>query len=319
MSVPAEGAIIGGSLRIEREIGRGAMGVVLEATDTALRRRVAVKVLHEEAALDPQLRARFAREARALAQLANDHVVRVFAVGELPDGMPYVVMERLTGESLQSRLEKGRLSVKQGLAYAKQALEALAAAHAAGIIHRDIKPANLFLAEQRNHPAIVKVLDFGIAKDLSRSDRLTETGEALGSPAYMSPEQIAGKRDLDARSDVWSFGVTFYELMTGELPFRGTTMAALLSRILNQLPESMRLKRPDLPEKLDEIVMRCLAKDPAERYGSAGEVLSEVVALRGAERGPTRSLVFLVSLSAVLVAAIAACAAYVFLTNRNLP
>ncbi len=319
MSVPAEGAIIGGSLRIEREIGRGAMGVVLEATDTALRRRVAVKVLHAEAAADPQIRARFSREARALAQLANDHVVRVFAVGELTDGMPYVVMERLTGESLESRLEKGRLSVKEGLTYAKQALEALAAAHAAGIIHRDIKPANLFLADQRNRPAIIKVLDFGIAKDLSRGDKLTQTGEALGSPAYMSPEQIAGNRDLDARSDVWSFGVTFYELLTGELPFRGATVAALLSKILNQAPTSMRLKRPDLPPRLDAVVMRCLAKDPAERFGSAGEVLSEVLALRVAERGPARSLVFGVSLAAVIVAAVAAAVAYLFLSRHKVP
>ena len=213
-------------LRVVGELGRGGMVVVLAAVDEGLGRPVAVKVLSPEAT-GPEERERLLRESRALAQLVSPHTVRVYEAGALPDGGVYVVMERLTGETLESRIERaGPLPLAEALAVVRELLDALAEAHAAGLVHRDVKPSNVMLVPHTSG-AGVKLLDFGLVQILS-AERLTATGDALGSPAYMAPEQIRAERG-DLRTDVWAVGVTLHEMLTGELPFSKAGAALLVS------------------------------------------------------------------------------------------
>lgn len=231
-------------LRVVGEIGRGGMGVVLDAVDETLGRRVAVKVLSAESS-DAVSAERLLREARAAATLESPHVVRVFEVGRLDNGQLFVVMERLEGETLEARLARaGPLAIDDARRFAREALAGLGEAHRRGLVHRDIKPGNLFVAREAHGGESLKILDFGLVRDTQGASALTGPSEGLGTPAYMAPEQIRSARDVDARADVWSMGATLYELYTGKLPFPADTVIAMLTRILAREPVRSRRSGP---------------------------------------------------------------------------
>ena len=260
-------------------LGRGGFAAVYSAVEIGLKRDVAVKVLRPELALDPAMRRRFRREAEAVARLRHPHIVPIYSVGE-DGGLAWYVMPLIVGPSLKQHLEKvGRLPIADARRMLLEAAAGLAVAHRAGIVHRDIKPDNLLLD---GADARVLLTDFGIAKALSgagTTQTLTETGVVIGTPQYMSPEQASGEA-TDARSDVYSLGVVAYQLLTGELPFEAGTIAALLMKQLVAEAPSVLRKRPDCPSDLSAAVMRCLAKDPQDRWASA-EALQDALAPPG--------------------------------------
>lgn len=291
------GTIIAGKFRIERVIGRGAMGVVVESTDITLNRRVAVKLILPQWAEDAQLRGRFIREAHVMTRLQTEHVAQVLEVGELEDGMLFMAMEFLEGQSLEEMISSaGSLPVADAVDLVLEALDAISEAHGLGLVHRDLKPSNLFLAARRGKPPILKVLDFGIVKDLGSHAKLTATGTLPGTPAYMAPEQIALQEELiDARADIWAIGVTLYELLTGELPFQGS-INVMLAKIRSEAPPRLRGRRPDVAPELEAIVSRCLSKHPSDRFAHAGELAMALSDLRmrglvRSERGAERTAV----------------------------
>ncbi len=271
------GEVIDGKYQIEAELGEGGMGRVLAASHLALGNAVAIKVLKSEALRLPDVPRRFMREARAAGRLRNEHVVRVTDVGVLPTGEPYMVMEMLHGIDLATMLEQGPLPPQAAAEYLVQACEGLAEAHAMGMVHRDIKPANLFVTRRSNGSALVKLLDFGIATaaigDIDH--KLTTTAAVIGSPSYMSPEQLRAARDVDARSDIWSLGVTLYELLSGEQPFLAPTITALTLKIVAEPHVPLR----NVPPALAAIVDRCLAKQREERFASVAELATALAPL----------------------------------------
>ncbi|MBX3264911.1 MAG: serine/threonine protein kinase, partial [Labilithrix sp.] len=271
-SPAAPGAMLGGKLRLDREIGRGAMGVVYDATDVTLGRRAAVKVMSRETIASPDQLRRFEREARAAAALTSEHAVRIHEVGS--DPVPYLVMELLRGRTLEAIVDAdGPPSVEVALGWMLEALDAIAEAHAGGFVHRDVKPGNLFLAERPGHPPTVKVLDFGLVKSVDPTlTVLTATGTAMGTPAYMAPEQIRAAPDVDARADVWAIGVTLFELLTGALPFPGETVPDLVRGVLDGEARDVRELRPDVPEAVAAVVARCLTKPRDGRFESGAAV-----------------------------------------------
>jgi serine/threonine-protein kinase len=283
------GTILSGRLRVERAVGQGSMGIVVQATDLHARQRVAVKVMAPDRAKSAEARKRFLREARAAERLSSEHVTRLLGVGELDDGTPYLVMEYLEGSTLADMLVRdGPPAVDVAVDWVLQALEAVAEAHAKGLVHRDLKPENLFLAEFPNRPPLVKVLDFGTVKDLvTKGTRLTRTGATLGSPAYMPPEQIRAE-EIDARADVWAIGVTLYEIISGALPFEGESVAQTLATILRDPPVPLRKRRRDVSAELEAFVACTLSKNPAERYPSATEMKRELSAIRAIMPRTTR-------------------------------
>jgi len=259
----ATGDVLRGKYRLEQVLGRGGMGIVHLATHVVIGQRVAIKIVKKEGA------ARFLREARAAAHLESEHVVRILDVDETDDGTPFMVMEYLHGEDLGARIRKhGRMPVAEAVGAVLQASEALAEAHAAGIIHRDLKPSNLFRAETARKEPIVKLLDFGISKlALPGEDlALTDTQAVIGSPLFMSPEQLVSSRTVDHRTDIWSIGVTLYQLLAAALPFEASTAAALGAMIASTTPRPLREVLPEAPTDLEAAVMRCLARDAAERF-----------------------------------------------------
>ena len=271
------GQIIADKYRIERVLGVGGMGVVVAATHIKLGGLFAIKCLTQDKASKPEAVARFLREAQAVVRIRSTHVARVYDFGTLPDGHPYIVMEHLEGSDLAETLhQRRRLPISEVSEYLLQACEAIAEAHAMGIIHRDIKPSNLFLTQHAGSP-LVKVLDFGISKapgDLALSDNdagLTDSHSLFGSPRYMSPEQFRSTKHVDARSDVWSLGVTLYELVTGVQPFTGDHFVAVLDAISNGEPERMSKAMPNVPRGLEQVVLRCLHKDPAKRFQNVAD------------------------------------------------
>ena len=267
------GDLLGGKYRIERVIGQGGMGVVAAARHTELLQRVAIKVLPTHLADDKDLVERFMREARAVARLRSEHAVKVVDVGARSNGSPYIVMELLEGEDLGKMLERGPLRVVDAVDYILQACEAIAEAHSLGIVHRDLKPTNLFLSKKLDGGAHVKVLDFGLAKRIDMEDRaLTATTAVMGSPQYMSPEQMKASRDVDFRTDVWSLGVCLYELVSARLPFDAPAVPVLCAMVLKDDPIPLPSVRPDAPLTLWGIIRRCLMKDPSQRYATVSEL-----------------------------------------------
>jgi serine/threonine-protein kinase len=251
------------------------------ATHVTLEERVAIKFLLPDALANQETVARFLREARAAVRIKSEHVARVTDVGTLENGAPYMIMEYLDGSDLAVHTQRrGALPIEDAVEYVLQACEAIAEAHALGIVHRDLKPANLFVATRADGTPSVKVLDFGISKvsgvgASSGSDLgMTKTTTIMGSPLYMSPEQMASTRDVDARTDIWALGAILYELLTGRVPFQADTITQLCAMILQQPPPPLRNQRPDAPEGLQQIIQRCLAKDRNQRYQNIAEFAS---------------------------------------------
>jgi serine/threonine-protein kinase len=266
-----------GHYRLVREIGSGGMGVVYEAEDIHLRRRVAIKFLSPEYSRDSTAKERFLREARTASALDDPNICTVHDVGE-SDGRLYIVMAYYEGETLKERLARGPLPMVEARQVAVQVARALARAHEAGIVHRDIKPANVMLTRRGE----VKVLDFGIAK-MRGDTTLTRAGSSPGTPAYMSPEQARGE-PVDGRTDLWALGALLYEMLAGRRPFPGEDEQAVLYAILTCEPEPLHRMRPEVPMALARMVARTLAKQPGERYQSAAELLSDL------ESGGSRSV-----------------------------
>lgn len=262
--------------RVESELGRGGQAVVVVAYHRELDERVALKFLLPDVAQSTASIARFRREARAAAKIKNEHVVRIIDVCATESGIPYIVMEYLDGRDLEHVLQSapnGQLAVPDAVDFVLQASEALAEGHRLGIVHRDLKPANLFCVDRDDGLPMIKVLDFGISKiqplpgDVERTDRY----EILGSPRYMSPEQIDASRDVDQRSDIWSLGVILYQAIAGRVPFGGEIVADLWHKIRTATPLPLLELRREVPAALNRAVMRCLEKEPARRFANLGE------------------------------------------------
>jgi len=268
------GSVIAGKFRIDRTLAEGAMAVVVAATHLHLKRPVALKFLRGDISSDWDALARFTREAQAAAQLKSEHVARVLDVGMTEDGTPYIVMEYLEGHSLADQVEThGVLDVASAVEYAIQACEGLAEAHARGIVHRDIKPENLFLVERAPGWGTIKILDFGISKLAFAEGSNVTTGIIMGSPCYMSPEQLRSTATVDHRSDIWSLGATLHELLAGTHAFDPSqTLPALVAAILEAPAPPLRQLRPEVPEELAAIVAGCLAKEREQRFQSAAEL-----------------------------------------------
>ncbi len=260
------GTVLADKYRVDGMLGEGGMGVVVAATHLGLGHAVAIKVLLPELMANAAIVERFAREARASAKLRGEHVCRVSDVGVLGSGAPYIVMELLHGRDLGSMLrERGPLPVPLAVDYLLQACLGIAEAHAYGIVHRDLKSANVFVTQRPDGSALVKVLDFGIAKAPGEAGdhSLTTTQAVMGSPSYMSPEQMRATRDVDARSDLWSLGVMLFELVTGRVPFAAESITALAVMVTTEPTPSLVA---DGHAELDGVLARALAKSPAGRF-----------------------------------------------------
>jgi eukaryotic-like serine/threonine-protein kinase len=311
MRSPAEepnvspGDVLAGKYFVTRVIGRGGMGVVVEAKHAELHERVAIKVLHRRYLDNAEALARFQHEARASVRIRGEHSARLLDVGTTDAGAPFIVMELLEGADLSQILRSGLLPVQEAVLYMLQACEGMAEVHAHGIVHRDLKPGNLFVTRRPDGTPLVKVLDFGIAKStlpMNDGERVvTMTLVALGTPLYMSPEQIRSSRDVDARADVWSLGAILYELLAGRPAFGGNSVANITAQVLEAQPRSVAAIRPDVSPDLDRALGRALAKQPEQRFvdvaafanaiapfaGDAGQAHAERAAriLRGEGRG----------------------------------
>jgi eukaryotic-like serine/threonine-protein kinase len=271
-SLPVAGDVLGGKYRVDGWLGRGGMGSVMRGTHLDLGQRVAIKILHT---LDEDAVARFMREGRTLAQLHSQHIVRVYDSGRLHDATPFIVMEYLEGCDLAELLQSGTLEPHVAISFVRQACRALEVSHGAGIVHRDVKPSNLFVTRLPDGSALIKVLDFGVSKHIVREEyelSLTTTGTVIGSPRYMSPEQINASHRVDRAADIWALGIIMYELLTGRAPFEQTTITSLLIAIAAQRPAPLRQLRPTLPAELEAIVLRCLEKDPGDRFANVAEL-----------------------------------------------
>jgi serine/threonine protein kinase len=274
-----EGQILAGKFRIERVLGQGGMGIVVAATHLQLDERVALKFLLPEALSNPEAVERFAREARAAVKIKSEHVARVSDVGTLESGSPYMVMEYLHGEDLASYVRRnGAAAIPEAVEFLLQACEAIAEAHALGIVHRDLKPANLFVTRRVDGSPCIKVLDFGISKLTVTAPGggpelgMTKTHSIMGSPLYMSPEQMSSTRNVDMRTDIWALGVILYETLTGRVPFDAETMPQLCGMILQDPPRPLRDLRPDVPESLQAVVLHCLEKNREQRFANVADL-----------------------------------------------
>ena len=270
-----EGDVLVGKYRVERVLGTGGMGIVVAARHLRLEERVAIKFLHPDVLHNTEAVARFEREARAAAKIKSEHVARVTDVGTLDNGCPYMVMEHLEGEDLADWVQqRGPLAIDQAVEFILQTCEAMAEAHSLGIVHRDLKPANLFCIRRPDGLLSIKVLDFGISKvrasDLALD--MTHPEAIMGSPLYMSPEQMVSARSVDARTDIWSMGVILYELISGRGAFRGENYPEVCMNVASQPAPLLRATVPDTPADLDAVIARCLQKDRKKRYANVAEL-----------------------------------------------
>lgn len=271
------GDVLDGKFRVERVLGEGGMGVVAAATHLKLGQTVALKFMLPIAMKYPENLSRFEREARAAVRLKSDHVARVSDVGHLENGAPYIVMEYLDGEDLDAIIERGRLPIETAVDYVLQACEAVAEAHALGIVHRDLKLKNLFLTRRLSGKPLIKVLDFGISKSSGDADlSLTSTTQVLGSPNYMSPEQLRSARDVDHRTDIWALGVILHELLTAQVPFLADSVTQLTVMVLEDSPRSVTDLRPEVPSALAQAIAKCLEKKPENRFQSVHELAQAI-------------------------------------------
>jgi eukaryotic-like serine/threonine-protein kinase len=270
-----DGTVIAGKLRVVRTLGMGGMGAVYEVEHEFTKHRRALKLLHPEMLAHPIVVGRFLREASAAGHIGNPHIVETFDAGTLESGEPYIVMEMLKGETLATRLERQRkLALGELAEIVQQACDGVQAAHAAGIVHRDLKPENLFLIERDGKP-FVKILDFGISKfdaSLTGAGSTTKEGSALGTPYYMSPEQVNGDKDIDARTDVYALGVILYECSTGKRPFVADALPKLSVLIHEGKPKPLTDRRPDLPPAFADVVHKAMAKERSDRFQTAREL-----------------------------------------------
>ncbi len=266
-------------------LGRGGMGAVYKATDRRLGRPVALKFIHGD---DRGMIQRFLQEARAQARLDHPHICKVYEVGTV-DGKPYIAMELIVGQTLDRSC--ARLTMTEKLQLLTDAAAAVHAAHAQGVIHRDLKPANIMverLADGRLRPVL---MDFGLARESSTEQGLTESGAVMGTPAYMSPEQARGDaRHLDCRSDVYSLGATLYDVLCGRPPFTDHTVVNVLLKVLNEAPPPLRSQAPLIPEAVERIVSKCLNKEPTQRYPTALALADDLRRYLGAQRITARRL-----------------------------
>jgi serine/threonine-protein kinase len=289
------GEVVAGKYRLERILGRSGMGIVYGGTHIGIDQPVAVKFLLVKGSTDEDALVRFTREAKFMAKISSEHVVRVIDVGALPDTTPFIVMEQLQGNDLSRQLRnEGPLPIETAVDYLLQACDGLATAHAAGVIHRDLKPSNLFLATLADGRQMVKLIDFGVAKyrgsgdGAPQNDSLTQTNVMIGSPRYMAPEQVRASRDVDARSDVWALGVILQELITGRPVFKGPTISDTFVLILTAEPLRADVIRPDVPAGLADVIARALSKDVTWRTPSVATFASELLPYVS----PTRRMLF---------------------------
>jgi serine/threonine-protein kinase len=275
------GDVLAGKYRVERILGIGGMGMVVAAIHLELDTRVAIKFMLPDAAANLSVAERFVREAKAAGKLKSEHICRVTDYGKLETGAPYIVMELMEGQDLAGLLlRRGALPVAEMVGYMMQALEGLADAHANGIIHRDLKPGNLFVAQDADGSPLIKVLDFGISKS-SIGGSATRTGEIMGSPAYMAPEQMMSSKTVDARADIWAIGVILYQMLTGKLPWDSESLPALCMMVMNEAAPSPAIVRADLPPPLASIVLRCLEKNRDHRFASVAELAAALAPFGG--------------------------------------
>jgi eukaryotic-like serine/threonine-protein kinase len=270
------GDVIDQKYRVTRLIGKGGMGSVYEGEHILVERRVAIKVL--EPALERERAiARFEQEARSAGRIGNEHILDIYDIGSLPDGSRYLVAEYLDGETLRARIHRlGRLSPRVAAPLVLELLDGLGAAHRAGVVHRDLKPDNVFLVRQKaGRSDFVKLIDFGVSRFETLGDdrlRMTTTGAVVGTPHYLSPEQARGRRDADARSDLFAVGIMLYEMVTGEVPFKAESFNDLLFQIVLEAPTPPERIVTDLDPAFAQIIAKAMAKDPADRYQSADEL-----------------------------------------------
>jgi serine/threonine protein kinase len=268
------GEILAEKYQVERALGQGGMGIVVAARHLELDQTVAIKFLVRDA--PPNAVERFMREAKAAALVKSEHVCRVLDVGKLASGEPYIVMEYLEGSDLADKLEaEGPQPFTDVIGWVIQACDALSSAHSQGIVHRDLKPANLFLQHTVDGPPTLKVVDFGISK-LATSGALTSTAVLMGSPFYMSPEQLESSRDVDLRSDVWSLGIVLYELLAGVPPFTAETLVQIVVQAREQEPVPLHMLRPEIPKQIERVIAKCLAKNAANRYQNVNELVVDL-------------------------------------------
>ncbi len=280
------GDLLAGKYRVSRVLGTGAMGVVVAAEHVQLETKVAIKLLLPALRGNLEATKRFERESRSVAKLTNEHVARVLDVGETGDGLPYFVMEYLEGEDLAAMLARaGRLEVELAVEFVLHACVALAEAHGLGIVHRDLKPANLFCIRRPDGQLSVKLLDFGISKVSTAEEgvaeaiarlSLTKNLEAMGSPLYMSPEQMKSAKHADQQSDIWALGVILFQLLSNDLPFLGESETDVAVQVSTQPPRSLLARRPDLPPALEAVILKCLEKDRARRYANVADLACDL-------------------------------------------